>query len=177
MYEEYRMLDPNDSHWSWPERLILVANLGCAMSLCVDAGTIDGAVIWFEPNPHESGEPWNDAFIPLGRNFEEVMRGWANGERIEQTLAAAAGSTYSCLCCGFRTLPEKPPGTFAICPVCFWEDDDAQFRDLSLAGGANVVSLAEARQNFRTFGASHRAHTDSVRPPRAAERPDSANDG
>ncbi len=36
---------------------------------------------------------------------------------------------YACPCCGYLTLTEKPPGTFAICPVCFWEDDEVQFKD------------------------------------------------
>ncbi len=61
---------------------------------------------------------------------------------------------YPCLCCGFKTLSEAPPGTFAVCPVCFWEDDDVQARDPSFAGGANKISLDEARANFRSFGAS-----------------------
>jgi hypothetical protein len=52
------------------------------------------------------------------------------------------------LCCGFRTLFEKPPGTFAICPVCDWEDDDAQARDTTLSGGANRLSLDAARSTF-----------------------------
>src|SRR5436853_4534948 len=34
-----------------------------------------------------------------------------------------------CVCCGFPTLTEPPPRTFKVCPVCFWEDDYAQFRD------------------------------------------------
>lgn len=78
---------------------------------------------------------------------------------------------YACPCCGFRTLDEEPPGTFAICPVCYWEDDDAQFRDPDFAGGANEVSLSQARANFREFGASSRDHQAAVRPPLPAEQP------
>ncbi len=26
---------------------------------------------------------------------------------------------FPCPCCGFLTLPEEPPGTYDICPVCF----------------------------------------------------------
>ncbi|MBP7290572.1 MAG: hypothetical protein KBB21_28355 [Nannocystaceae bacterium] len=69
------------------------------------------------------------------------------------------------------TLDELPPGTFAVCPVCYWEDDDAQFRDPNLAGGANEVSLVRARMNFREFGASSAAHAGSVRQPLPAEQP------
>ncbi len=72
---------------------------------------------------------------------------------------------YTCLCCGLKTLTEQPPGSFEICPVCFWEDDAAQASNPSLAGGANKVSLSEARKNFMSFGASSRDAVKSVRRP------------
>ncbi|MFN0062266.1 MAG: CPCC family cysteine-rich protein [Myxococcaceae bacterium] len=76
---------------------------------------------------------------------------------------------FDCPCCGYPTLPEKPPGTFEICPVCFWEDDDLQFRDSSFAGGANRVSLDDARRNFVEYGASERELRSKVRTPTAEE--------
>jgi hypothetical protein len=79
-------------------------------------------------------------------------------------------SRFACPCCGFLTLNEKPPGTFAICPVCFWEDDDAQFRDPTYAGGANRVSLGEARRNFIDFGAAMREFQEQVRAPLPEEK-------
>lgn len=72
---------------------------------------------------------------------------------------------YPCLCCRFKTLTEQPPGTFEICPVCFWEDDAAQAANPSLAGGANKMSLSEARANFLSFGASSKDALRSVRKP------------
>ncbi len=77
---------------------------------------------------------------------------------------------YPCVCCGFATLAEPPPGTFEICPVCFWEDDDAQFRDRDFAGGANSISLAEAQVNFAKFGAITEEHRARVRAPTDSER-------
>jgi len=77
---------------------------------------------------------------------------------------------YACVCCGFPTLTESPPGTFQICPICFWEDDDAQFRDRNYAGGANPVSLAQAQDNFSKFGAIAEAHRADVRTPTDRER-------
>lgn len=78
---------------------------------------------------------------------------------------------FPCPCCAYLTLTEPPPGTFALCPVCYWEDDDVQFRDPSYRGGANTVSLQEAQENFRQFGASDPAHRTQVRAPREEELP------
>ena len=52
---------------------------------------------------------------------------------------------YKCPCCGNDTLMEEPPGTFEICPLCHWEDDNVQFDDPDYAGGANLLSLNAAR--------------------------------
>lgn len=78
---------------------------------------------------------------------------------------------YPCPCCGFLTLGQKPPGTYAICPVCWWEDDDVQARDPDYAGGANRLSLRQARASFREFGASDVEFTTRVRRPTAEENP------
>jgi len=80
-----------------------------------------------------------------------------------------SASRYGCPCCGFLTLREKPPGTFAICPVCFWEDDDVQFNNPTYAGGANQVSLAEAQKNFTEYGAVTKEFRDRVRAPMPEE--------
>ena len=74
-------------------------------------------------------------------------------------------SRRPCPCCGFLTLENEPPGTYDICPVCFWEDDPLQFDDAECAGGANGVSLTEARHNFTQFGASKKRVRGNVRPP------------
>jgi len=81
-----------------------------------------------------------------------------------------AAPKFPCPCCGYVTLSEEPPGTFEICPVCFWEDDDSQVRDLEYAGGANTVSLREARRNFADFGAIAAEFREKVRGPSDEER-------
>ncbi|MGN6148492.1 MAG: CPCC family cysteine-rich protein [Rhizomicrobium sp.] len=48
-----------------------------------------------------------------------------------------------CLCCGALTIHRRD--AFEICPICGWEDDPSQARDENLAGGANRLSLAQAR--------------------------------
>lgn len=53
---------------------------------------------------------------------------------------------YQCPCCGNYTLHEKPPGTYEICEVCNWEDDEIQFMDPTYSGGANLLCLQDARK-------------------------------
>jgi hypothetical protein len=42
---------------------------------------------------------------------------------------------FACPYCGSLTLDEEPPGTYAICPVRFWEDDLVQFQNPDYEGG------------------------------------------
>ncbi|MFQ5729822.1 MAG: CPCC family cysteine-rich protein [Waddliaceae bacterium] len=55
---------------------------------------------------------------------------------------------FPCLCCGFQTLAEAPPGTFEICPICGWEDDNLQAQDPDYAGGANKLSLRDTQRKW-----------------------------
>ncbi|MFF5535809.1 CPCC family cysteine-rich protein [Streptomyces cinerochromogenes] len=80
--------------------------------------------------------------------------------------------SYPCPYCGHRVLGEMP-GSYEICPVCFWEDDGVQFRWPTMAGGANKVSLIEAQRNYQDFGACDelgRRFVDSSAGLRAWER-------
>jgi hypothetical protein len=76
---------------------------------------------------------------------------------------------HPCACCGFLTIFECD--SFEICPVCFWEDDNVQFRDIDFEGGANKENLRKARENFKNFGASSREFLKFVRPPLQDETP------
>lgn len=71
---------------------------------------------------------------------------------------------YICPCCGYRTLQDSP-GLYDICPVCFWEDDPIQSRDETHEGGANGISLKQARENFKKYGACEQNAIESVRSP------------
>jgi hypothetical protein len=78
--------------------------------------------------------------------------------------------TYPCPCCGYRTLNLEPPGTYLICPICFWEDDG----DTKDAGGyswvgSNQVSLRQAQQNFVAFGACEEQWLKDVRRPNPSD--------
>src|SRR5437764_12720881 len=76
-----------------------------------------------------------------------------------------------CPCCGCKTVSER--GGFEICPVCFWEDDGQDEHDADVVhGGPNgALSLAQARSNYRRFGACKERSVGNVRSPRPEELP------
>ncbi len=85
-----------------------------------------------------------------------------------KTMNKAIGK-YKCPCCGFYTFDEKLNGNYDICPVCFWEDDPIQLEDNEYKGGANRVSLIQARHNFLLFGACEEEMKKHVRKPKEDE--------
>ncbi len=76
---------------------------------------------------------------------------------------------YKCPCCGFYTFEHRPNGTYDICKVCFWEDDPTQLGDCNYKGGANGVSLLQAKVNFLRFGACEERMIPYVREPKEDE--------
>jgi len=75
---------------------------------------------------------------------------------------------YPCPCCGYLVFSE-PLGSYAICPICFWEDDALQLEYPYEGGGPNHLSLAQSQSNYASFGACELRLLDYVRPPLAAE--------
>ena len=59
---------------------------------------------------------------------------------------------FPCPCCG-RLVFSGRPGSYDICPICYWEDDNAQLRWPDWAGGANKPSLIDGQRNYRDMGA------------------------
>lgn len=53
---------------------------------------------------------------------------------------------WPCPCCDARELSTL--GVYEICGVCGWEDDPVQARDVHYEGGANQVSLQQARERW-----------------------------
>ena len=80
LYQTFRVPDERDPLWRWPPGLLPLVHCGCGMFLCVDCSSSDGKVVWFEPNPHESGQPWDDSFIPLTCDLGQLMTAWVDGE-------------------------------------------------------------------------------------------------
>ena len=57
---------------------------------------------------------------------------------------------YRCPVCGKHSFEEI--GGYEICQICGWEDDPLQRREPDLRGGANSMSLNEAREAYRMGG-------------------------
>jgi hypothetical protein len=74
---------------------------------------------------------------------------------------------FPCPCCGHLVF-EELPGSFDVCPICFWEDDVVQLRWPDRAG-ANRLSLIEAQGNFVAFKASEERLLEHVREPRSGD--------
>lgn len=49
-----------------------------------------------------------------------------------------------CPCCGKSWVDE-----YDICPVCLWENDPIQLAKPNFCGGANRMSLEEAREAYK----------------------------
>lgn len=56
-----------------------------------------------------------------------------------------------------------------ICPVCFWENDPIQNDNEKYVGGANDISLSEAKANYQKLGAVKQEHIKCVRSPYSDE--------
>ena len=41
------------------------------------------------------------------------------------------------------------PGSYLICEICGWEDDSVQYKNPDYGGGANKISLNEAKKNWK----------------------------
>jgi hypothetical protein len=79
-----------------------------------------------------------------------------------------ASVVHPCPCCGHLVF-DDPPGSYDICPICFWEDDQVQLRWPSSGGGANRLSLIDSQHNYQQFGAIEERFTNQVRSATADE--------
>lgn len=74
-----------------------------------------------------------------------------------------------CMCCGFLTLGS--PDSFALCPVCWWQDDGQDDEDADVVRGSvnGSLSLSLARANYARCGAADDQFVAHVRRPVDAE--------
>ncbi|WP_205624492.1 CPCC family cysteine-rich protein [Actinomadura flavalba] len=71
---------------------------------------------------------------------------------------------FPCPCCGYLA-HDSPPGSYAVCPICAWEDDLAQLRWPDHPSGPNGVSLVAAQACFESTGACTMSSHNKTRPP------------
>lgn len=104
----------------------------------------------------ERGKQWFDWYVHSLENHSVIK-------------PAQPGIVYGCPCCNYKTLDQR--GGVDICPVCFWEDDGQDDEDADVVrGGPNgLLSLTQARANYRAFGACETRVMEYVRKPLAAE--------
>jgi uncharacterized Zn finger protein (UPF0148 family) len=57
------------------------------------------------------------------------------------------GEGQSCPVCGKYTFEEDD--NFEVCPVCGWEDDGVERDDPDYNGGANHMSVNEAKEAYK----------------------------
>jgi hypothetical protein len=77
----------------------------------------------------------------------EILARWGTEIFVTEHLPNAS---IDCPCCANKTLDGA--GNHEICPVCFWEDDPVQRDDPAYPGGANRISLKQAKRNFLEIG-------------------------
>ncbi len=75
---------------------------------------------------------------------------------------------YPCPCCGHLTFG-RPPGSYDVCPVCFWEDDAAQLRWPTYEEAPNRQSLITAQRAYAEDGTTEPRLVGLVRSPRDDE--------
>jgi hypothetical protein len=79
-----------------------------------------------------------------GKKYWERAKYWADNS---PTVDA---KSHPCPVCGQTEL--EPVGGYSICDVCEWEDDFIQFNEPDLTGGANWMSLNQARSHWKATG-------------------------
>ena len=103
-------------------------------------------------------EDWPEGRLDLQEQIVELAR----------VIVDRGAACFPCPACGHLVFGE-PPGSFDICPVCFWEDDVVQLLHPDMAGGANRPSLREAQENFAATGAIESRLLEYVRPANPSE--------
>jgi hypothetical protein len=81
----------------------------------------------------------------------------SKGEMLNRPMVQS--DRLPCLCCERLTVSER--GGYEICGLCGWEDDPVQAADPAYAGGANLSSLNEARETWRSRISAHRNLPDA----------------
>ncbi|NIF43775.1 hypothetical protein F3J14_23415 [Burkholderia sp. Tr-862] len=155
MAQENRLISQNDL--VVPTQDVEAQTIGESSTLRVRAGTVRTVVLVHTDLGLVAA---HEVEFPLGAGQSALAT-------IPSTdlQSCAPGCRRVCECCGHRTLRDLCPGSYEVCPVCFWEDDLIQTRDPHFVGGANRPSLLEARRNYEMIGACEERALPHVRRP------------
>ena len=86
------------------------------------------------------------------KNYEnEVYNKWLEGEYDPKALALFPNDIACPVCKTLSFSSPDFPGSYFICAECGWEDDNLQYYDPGYEGGANDVSLNQARENYKLY--------------------------
>lgn len=55
----------------------------------------------------------------------------------------------NCVCCGSKEVPSGEEGLYYVCNKCGWENDPIQKDKPDYKGGANKMSLNEAKKAYK----------------------------
>lgn len=84
-------------------------------------------------------------------------------------MESTSNKEIYCPCCDYDTFKNVERYSYAICPICFWEDDPFQL-DEPEEEGSNHVSLNQARINFAIFQACEKEMIKNCRTPNSKDK-------
>ena len=80
--------------------------------------------------------------------FEVVAGQRGRWEAVNVSAVSVSANSFACPVCG--RVVDGPSRSYELCPTCDWEDDPVQYDDPGYGGGANVLSLNDARTAWVT---------------------------
>ena len=84
--------------------------------------------------------------------FRAREKGAGSVKRREKDAGGAKAYEWECPACAYGNCGDLPQ--YDVCGRCGWEDDHYQHDNPDYRGGANFVSLNEARANYPVYGKS-----------------------
>lgn len=132
---------------------------------------------WYEPCEPElkrHGLPWFYFILNPDKLVDELREEYIR-ESTKLWNIGKERDKEMCPCCGYYTLPKGYPDNLNnhgfICPVCFWEIDTFISSEEEKSNSNHGLTLAEARINYKTFGAVQKRLMKYCRKPNDNEIP------
>ncbi|CAF2067587.1 unnamed protein product [Rotaria magnacalcarata] len=80
---------------------------------------------------------------------EKGFPGWNPGNRPIPVKFMNINDVKCPVCDNYSFNSGDFPGSYLICEICGWEDDSVQYNNPDYKGGANELSLNEAKENWK----------------------------